>query len=92
MPKVMPTKMIDGIEVQPCKNCFHGFKNGSGKVAVKGSLFYPIVQKVQDLYYARCSNPECQAYHQHEFIGLRARGAYEQWNERMMPPKDSSMD
>ena len=89
--KDAPTKLIDGIEVQPCKCCYNGFKNG-GTRAPKGSLFYPVIIKLQDLYYAQCSNPECHAYHQHEFIGLKPKGAYENWNSKMKPAADSIFD
>lgn len=90
--KTMPTKMINGIEVQPCKCCYMGIKTNGSLAAEKGSLFYPNVVNIQGFYYAQCSNPNCCAYHQHEFIGLKEKNAYENWNDRMMPPKESILD
>jgi len=56
----------------PCKACKR-----------KRGIFYPVINKVMGLYYAKCSNPECDKYDPYEFIGTTAKGAIENWNETM---------
>ena len=56
----------------PCKACKR-----------KYGIFYPEVNKVMGLYYAKCSNPECDKYDPYEFIGTTEKNAIENWNETM---------
>jgi len=56
----------------PCKACKR-----------KRGIFYPEVNKIMGLYYAKCSNPECDKYDPYEFIGTTTKNAIENWNEIM---------
>lgn len=56
----------------PCKACKR-----------KRGTFYPTVTKVMGLYYAKCSNLECDKYDPYEFIGVTEKAAIENWNDTM---------
>lgn len=56
----------------PCKACKR-----------KHIISYPTVSKVTGLYYAKCSNPECDKYDPYEFIGTTQKNAIANWNDTM---------
>lgn len=63
----------------PCKTCLR-----------KHIISYPTISKVMGLYYAKCSNCECDKYDPYEFIGTTEKSSIENWNQTMVHDYDSS--
>lgn len=56
----------------PCKACKR-----------KHIISYPIVNNITGLYYAKCSNPECDKYDPYWFMGTTKKNAIANWNDTM---------
>lgn len=66
---------------EPCKCCLRGVKSKGQVIIPKGTISYPIVKKIQDLYYAQC--PKCNHFDPYEFLGTTERNAINSWNSMM---------
>ena len=79
MTKIIAEKNDRG--AYPCKSCYR-----------KHVTSYPTVTKVMGLYYAKCSNCECDKYDPYEFIGTTEKNAILNWNDTMAHDHDSSIN
>lgn len=87
----LPTQNILGLDVYPCKSCLR-ISTLEHKKNPKNEIIYayPKTVDLSGMIYAQCSNPDCCAYHQHEFIGMTRKGALNNWNNTMQPPVEGS--